>query len=386
VIDTAFLYEMLDPRSTGVKARVFRYVHHLAVIAGVVTVIADSVPTIAARWHGVLVASFDLAFAFFALEYLLRFLVAPLAPWMHPEEPWRSRLQWACTWHGVVDLLGVLPIVAALAAGVEPALARLLCIVWILKLAPYSEGISMLGRVIRHAREQLTSVLIAFLIILLSAGTLQYVLERDAQPDIFGSIPSALWWAIVTLTTVGYGDAVPATLLGRVLAGFVMICGIGIFALWAGILASAFADEIRRREFLRTWDLVAKVPFFHDIGAATIAEMTRLLRPREVAAGSAVVRRGQPGDCMYFVVEGEVEIRLNRPVKLGPGDFFGEIALITGGPRLATVIALRSTVLLALDLADFRDLAAKRPELTKVINEEATRRLGIPSPRVESVG
>jgi voltage-gated potassium channel len=114
---------------------------------------------------------------------------------------------------------------------------------------------------------------------------------------------------------------------------------------------------------------------FSHVGAATIAEMTRLLKPRDVAAGAAIVRRGQPGDAMYFVVEGEVEIQIDPPVRLGAGSFFGEIALVTGAPRSATVTAVRATTLLALDLADFRDLAASRPELHRVIDEEARRRL-----------
>jgi voltage-gated potassium channel len=118
------------------------------------------------------------------------------------------------------------------------------------------------------------------------------------------------------------------------------------------------------------------VPFFSRVGAATIAEVARLLRPRDAAAGAVIVRRGQPGDSMYFVVEGEVEVQLRpQPVRLGPGEFFGEIALITGGPRTATVLATQPTRLLALELADFRGLAASRPELTEVIDAEARRRL-----------
>ena len=89
--------------------------------------------------------------------------------------------------------------------------------------------------------------------------------------------------------------------LGRMLAGIVMVSGILVFALWAGILATGYAEETRRREFLRTWDLVAKVPFFHKIGASVIADVARLLRPREYPAGAVIVRRGEPGDCMYFV-------------------------------------------------------------------------------------
>ena len=108
-------------------------------------------------------------------------------------------------------------------------------------------------------------------IVLLTAASIAYLVERHTNPEAFGSIPAALWWAIVTMTTTGYGDVVPQPMAGRVLAGVVMMSGILVFALWAGILASGYAEELRRREFLRTWELVAKVPFFHNIGASLIA-------------------------------------------------------------------------------------------------------------------
>ena len=142
----------------------------------------------------------------------------------------------------------------------------------------------------------------------------------------------------MTLTTTGYGDVTPLTPLGRMLAGIVMVSGILVFALWAGILATGFAEETRRREFLRTWDLVAKVPFFHDVGAAVIADVARLLRPARLSRRRhhraprrtrrlhvfRGLRRGRDCSCSP-----------NRCV-LGPGEFFGEVALVTGGPRNAT--------------------------------------------------
>jgi voltage-gated potassium channel len=154
-----------------------------------------------------------------------------------------------------------------------------------------------------------------------------------------------------------------------------MMSGILLFALWAGILATGFSEEVRRREFLRTYDLVHKVPFFRDLGTSVIAELARLLKPREYPAGATVVRRGQNGDCMYFIVSGEIEIRADpKPLHLHTGSFFGEIALITGGPRTATAVASKRAVLLLLDIADFRDLAARRPELAQAIHSEAERR------------
>jgi len=145
--------------------------------------------------------------------------------------------------------------------------------------------------------------------------------------------------------------------------------------LWAGILATGYIEETRRREFLRTWDLVAKVPFFHDVGASVIADVTQLLRPREYPAGAVIVRRGERGDCMYFIASGEVEVRL-RPESLyrGPGYFFGELALLTGDPRNATVVAVRQCTLLRLDIVDFRQLLGRQPELARIIRSEAELR------------
>jgi voltage-gated potassium channel len=205
-------------------------------------------------------------------------------------------------------------------------------------------------------------------------------LERHAHPedpDAFASIPAALWWGITTMTTTGYGDVVPHTIAGRALSGIVMVGGILIFALWTGIIVNGYAEELRRREFLRTWELVAKVPFFHNIGASLIAEVARLLRPRDYPQGSVIMRRGESGDCMYFVVEGEYEVQLQTgAIRLGAGHFFGELALLTGDPRNATVVAVRDCKLLVLDIVDFHELLARQPELARVIRDEGHKRLG----------
>jgi hypothetical protein len=88
----------------------------------------------------------------------------------------------------------------------------------------------------------------------------------------------SLWWAVTTLTTTGYGDAVPETALGRLIAGMVLISGLDVFGLWTGILATGFAAEHRRREFIRNWDLVTSVPFLRNLDAPAIIELTRMLR------------------------------------------------------------------------------------------------------------
>jgi voltage-gated potassium channel len=368
------LYQLLHPETPGTAAKVFRGAHHAMVAAGIGIMLADTIAAWRLAAADALDAGFQIVCGFFFAEYVLRLIAAPGAPGAEHRGRWRSRLAWAASVGGIFDLVGALP--GLLDIVFNPSYASLFGFVWVFKLVRYAPGLTSLRRVISDARHALLSVLLCFCIVLLFAATFAYLLERAAQPEVFGSIPASLWWAIVTLTTTGYGDVIPQTALGRVLAGTVMVSGIIVFALWAGILATGFAEETRRREFLRTWDLVARVPFFHDVGAAIIADVTRLLRPRDYPAGAVIVRRGERGDCMYFVAAGEVEVRL-RPdsVYLGPGEFFGEIALLTGGPRNATVVAAQQSTLLSLDIVDFRELIGREPALARIINEEAERRL-----------
>ena len=369
------VYLWLTPDTHAWPALTFRVVHHVFAVAGLVALVTDTVSEIHGRVGPVLDLVFDLTLAFFTIEYAVRLWSASEAPWAHSGQPWRARWQWAIG-PGLVDLLGVLPL-AAMLGGVPVIVARVLGVLWILKFARYSEGMALVGRVLRSARGPVESLSLAFLVVLLMAATLEYLAENKAQPEAFSSIPAALYWAVTTLTTTGYGDFVPLTSLGRFIAGFVMICGIATFAFLAGILANSFAEEMHRREFLRTWDLVARVPFFRDVGAATIAEVTKLLRARDAPAGTIITRRGEPGDCMYFIADGEVAIQIEpKPLVLSTGQFFGEIALVTGSPRTATVVARKSCQLLLLDIADFRRLASAQPDLMRAIDEEARRRMG----------
>jgi voltage-gated potassium channel len=366
------LYRLLHPDSRQPGADAFRIAHHALIAGGITVTMATTVPGIRRDYERPLNIVFLAIAAFFAVEFVLRLYTAAEAPGGEHRGATRTRIAWLFSFLGVVDFLGAMPGVFDLIGNHD---ARLFSFIWIFKYIRYSPGLAILGRVFRNARHTMLSVLLGFVIVLLAAASLEYLLERDSDPVGFGSIPQALWWAIVTLTTTGYGDIVPQTLAGRMLAGLVMMSGILVFALWAGILASNYADETRRSEFLRTWDLVAKVPFFHSLGAGIIAEVARTLRPREYPAGSIIVRRGEVGDCMYFVVDGEVEIEVQpTSVILGSGTFFGEAALLTGDPRNASVYAARSCTLLALDIVDFRELIGRQPELARVIGEEAERR------------
>jgi voltage-gated potassium channel len=373
-MDEERLYQILHPDTRDSGARIFRSVHHAMVTIGIGIMLADTVVPWREAYDGALDAGFQIVCAFFLAEYLLRLWAAAGAPGAAQHGKWQSRLAWAGSLGGVFDFFGALP--GVLDIVFNPRYASLFGFIWAFKLVRYSPGLVILERVIGNARHALLSVLLGFGILLLLAASLAYLLERSTQPDVFGSIPAALWWAIVTMTTTGYGDVIPQTVLGRMLSGIVMVSGILVIALWAGILATGYFEETRRREFLRTWDLVAKVPFFRDVGAAAIADVAQLLRPRDYPPGAVVVRRGERGDCMYFVASGEVEIRLRaEPIRLESGDFFGELALLTGDPRNATIVAVRQSTLLRLDIVDFRHLLGRQPELARIIRAAAEQRL-----------
>jgi voltage-gated potassium channel len=261
----------------------------------------------------------------------------------------------------------------ALPLGDGPALlAELLAAVKLARLLP---GLGLVATVFRREARSLLAGLTVLLVLLVLASGAMYLLERAAQPELFSSIPRTLWWGIVTIASVGYGDMVPATPGGRVLAGAVMLLGIAMFAVPAGILATGFAEELRRRDFIVTWQAVAKVPLFARLGAGRIAEIARLLKPRIALANQALCRRGETADAMYFVLEGEVEVDVRPdPVRLKAGQFFGEIALVQDTTRTATVTAVSECRLLVLAAADFRRLLAEFPDIAAEIARVAEER------------
>jgi voltage-gated potassium channel len=209
------------------------------------------------------------------------------------------------------------------------------------------------------------------------AAALMHLVESAAQPEKFGTIPDAMWWAIVTLGTVGYGDAVPITAAGRLIGGLTIFAGLLMVALPVGIVATAFANEIHKRDFVVTWGLVARIPLFSQLSATQIADIMKILRAQKVDKGAIIARRGEPAHSMYLIVDGEVEIRLrHRHVRLGSGDFFGEIAALRQSKRSATVQALQPTRLLALDASDLHGLMDREPQIASHIWAAARARMG----------
>jgi voltage-gated potassium channel len=357
----------------GVVGQAMRTGLVLLIVLSVTIAILKSVPRIG-REHGELLDLILLLTSVgFAAEYIVRVWIAPDNP--GAAGAGRERMRYLLSLPGLVDLVAAIPFALAPHIGLN---LDWLDIVPIFKLLRHTAAFQFMVEAMYSERRVLWSAAVLMLALLVFQSSLVYYFEREAQPEKFGSIPAAMWWGIVTLTTVGYGDVVPITLWGRMAGGLTAVMGLCMFAIPVGIIASAFIEAVRRREFVDTWNLVAKVPLFRNLDAARIAAVAGVLRARRAERGERLIRKGDQADSMYFIVSGEVEIDQETQAprgRLGAGDFFGEIALIAERTRTATITALSACKLLVLHKDDFESFMNAHPDLRDAVRVAAKRRL-----------
>lgn len=355
-----------------------RFVHRLLialVMISVFAVVMESIPEYRRRF-GILFWIVEyVAVAGFTIEYLLRLWSAPDYTPYSEHSPLRARLAFIVSGSAIIDFLTVLPFYLSLVMPTDLRVMVLFRLLRFFKLARYSAGIRTLVAVMEAERKALVATSILLFGAVLFSATAMHIAEHAAQPENFGSIPAAMWWAIVTITTVGYGDVVPITLAGRMVASMTMVMGYVMLGLPVGIVATAFAEEIHRRQFVVTWSMVASVPLFRTLDATAIAEIMRYLSAQSVPPGTLIVRRGEPAHSMYFIAEGEVEVELpNEPVRLGVGQFFGEMAILHKTLRTANVRATEPTKMLILDAFDLKALIVRNPQIGDAIASVASTR------------
>jgi voltage-gated potassium channel len=383
------LYEILEHGTVGDRTSLIvgRLIVALIVI-NLVSVTLESVPAYHARYAPLFAAVELLSLIIFTIEYALRVWVAAEHTPHADLSAIKARWAFIRSPFGLIDLLAVLPFWFALFIPADLRVLLVFRIVRFLKLARYSPAMRSLLDAVYGERRALFGCFVILIGAGLLAASIMHLVERHAQPDKFGTIPDAMWWAIVTLATIGYGDVVPVTLLGRVVASVTIFFGMIMVALPIGIVATAFADEVHRRDFVVTWSMVARVPLFAGLKAGDIADIMRLLRAQQVEAGVVIVRRGDPAHSMYFIAAGEVEVDLRQErVQLGAGHFFGEVAALRRARRSATVTALTRTSLLVLDAHDLHALMEREPTIAERIREVVRSRLGrdLVSPRGDLV-
>jgi voltage-gated potassium channel len=363
-------YDVLEHGPIGhSRMRVVSRLLILLIVINLIAVVLESVPRYEHDYGRVFLVIEMVSLVVFTAEYLLRVWAAvEHAPYRHLA-PIKARLQFIVSLSGIVDLVSVLPFWFAFFVPSELRVILIFRIVRFLKLARYSPAIRSLLDALYSERRALFGCVLILLGTALIAASLMHLAERGVQPDKLGTIPDAMWWAIVTLGTIGYGDVVPVTPLGKIIASITIFGGLIMIALPVGIIATAFSEQIHRRDFVVTWTMVARVPLFAGLDAGEIADILRLLRAQTVESGDIIVRRGDPAHSMYFIADGEVEIATKgRHVRLGVGQFFGEVSVLQRARRTATVTAIGRTRLLVLDAEDLHALMEREPRIAEQIN------------------
>jgi voltage-gated potassium channel len=203
--------------------------------------------------HGPVFHAFDVASVLiFTVEYILRIWTAVEHETPEFRHPVYGRLRFALTPLALVDLLAIMPFYLGMLVTIDLRAMRVLRLLRIFKLTRYSTAMTVLAAVVRQESKAIGAVLFITCVALIATSSLMYLFEHYAQPEKFSDIPSVMWWSIVTLATLGYGDMVPITPPGKLLGGVTALIGVGLVALQSGVLASGFSEQLRlRREHFR---------------------------------------------------------------------------------------------------------------------------------------
>ena len=370
------VFEILEHgRRRDVAARLVDGLLVALILANVAAVIAQSVPEVAAR-YGLALQRFDrLCVVIFAIEYLARLWVAPEHPFGRELSVLAVRRRLAHSPMMIIDALALLPWLIEMVFPGDPV-TQLTRLVRFLKLARYSPALATIGRVIAAERRALLACIIIISGVLLAAAAAMMAVEGHLQPNHLGDLPKAMWWSASMLAKIGGGELVPVSTLGRIVAALTVMLGIFCFALPVAILGRGFYDEIRRRDFVVTFGMVARIPLFAGLDAAALADLVGTMRARTVPARTIVVRQGERGDAMYLIAAGAVDVVVGGGMahRLVEGDCFGEMALLSREPRNATVTTAVTTDLLVIDAVDFLRLCERQPEMRRSVEAVARTR------------
>ncbi|WP_282608930.1 ion transporter [Pelagibius sp. Alg239-R121] len=242
------IYEILEVAESGDKAsRWCDYALIVLILINIIAVILETVPPIQQAYDDVFDKLELISVGIFTIEYGLRVWTAVERVGQRRVPALKSRFRYLMSPVAIIDLLAILPFYLSFIIAVDLRFLRVLRLLRVFKLTRYSAAMTMLLNVFREEASSFYAAFFVLIIVLILASSGIYLFEQDAQPEAFGSIPHAMWWAMATLTTVGYGDVTPITPFGKLFGACITIVGIGMVALPAGILASGFADQLRRR-------------------------------------------------------------------------------------------------------------------------------------------
>ncbi|MCJ7445953.1 MAG: ion transporter [Methanotrichaceae archaeon] len=238
------IYGILEPG--GDDSKYFDPFIISLILLNVAAIILGSIEVIRLQFWRYLFYFEVFSVAVFSIEYVFRLWSCDVQP---QYRGLKGHIKYMVTPFAIIDLLAVLPFYFGILLDLRfLRIFRVFRIFRVMKLGRYNEKIMLFEKVFYNKKEELLLSIFILLIVMTVSSIMVYEVEHEAQPESFGSIPQAMWWGIVTLATVGYGDVYPVTAAGKVIAGIVILLGIALFALPAGILASGFSEAHREEK------------------------------------------------------------------------------------------------------------------------------------------
>jgi len=355
----------------GTLSRIIDAVLIALIVANVVAVGLETVPDIYSRFHTSLTTFERFSIAAYTIEYSIRVWSSIEDPRIAALGPVRGRIAFALRPMMLIDLMAFLPAYLTIVVPVDTRVLRIFRLFRLVKLARYSPALPALLGVLYAERSALFASLILTLSVTCVSAEFMYLAENHAQPRVFGSLPAAMYWAITTLSTTGYGDVVPITPLGRLIAGITMVLGLVLFALPIGIISNGFVTDLHRRQFAITWSMLKRQPLFADFDIGFVSEILDTMSSKLVREHTQIILAGQNAHTLYLIATGQARLEHDGgEYELGPGDVFGEEALQVRGNYERTVTARTEMRLILVQGEDLRRLARKFPMLKRRLSHE----------------
>jgi len=368
-----WVHTLLEEGQTeSVAGRVIEILLVMLIVANVAAVALETIPSLALKFHGLFVAFEEFSLAIYAGEYGLRVWSSVEDPRVAARGAWRGRLQFMLRPMMVVDFLAFAPGIVGIFLGIDLRVLRIFRLFRLLKLARYSQALQSLLNVLYVERSALLASTILLLAVTCLFGELMHLAEGRAQPNTLGTMPGAMYWALTTLTTVGYGDITPATPLGKIIAGVTMVTGLALFALPVGIIANGFVTGLSRRRFAITWGMLRRQPLFAGFDIDALTEMLETPSAAVIREHAHVTVAGREAGEFYLIVSGcargEAE---DAEIELGAGDTIGAEALEHSALYRRTVTAATEMRVIAFPGDELRRLCRKYPVLRERIESAA---------------
>lgn len=369
------LYEIVEiGREDDLASKIFDIILVSIILLNIFCFVAETVPEINAQ-YGVLFKQIELfSIIVFSIEYIIRLWTCVEEPFLSRMSRAKARFSFATRPYLIIDLLAILPFFLSFILALDLRILRIFRLLWFFKLARYSPALHTIVRTLYNERHALAGAIMLMVTLILFAASGIYFIERHINPEHFGSIPRAAWWAMATLSTVGYGDVVPITPFGKLFGALVMIFGLGMFALPIAIISTGFAQEISRRDFVITWALVARIPLLAKLDAREVAGIMEYLHANNFPPNWELILDNTEGDTMYFIASGEViEKSGDQKRTLKTGEFFGEVTMLENEHYQNSYITQTRCRLLKLRRSDFLRICNQHPHICAHIRQAAEK-------------